>query len=212
MYSDWSAELAPDAPVLSIPWHDATGRLCYIDLLAQPQRILEVPEALEHPPLAQALLTLNHARSPVTTAKCDVWPLDEDDLAGCAALFDLAGGPREPHYGFGSYIDIALRDVTDFSSAELHMELVPRLARMAAAFDFDEIDATNESSTGDESSAEFVLRLCARTAGPDTTEGEARIGYAITAYVYGVAPTAAEAYQNWQTALAAIVQLLCEQC
>ncbi len=193
MYSDWSAELSGDSPVLHIPWQDDSGQILYIDLRAQPERILELPEASQHPALRSALLALNRPASSLETAKCDVWPLDASDVAACADLLDLTGEENEPRFGFGSYIDTVLRDHEAFASFDLHNELLRNLARGAATLDLDQ------------ASAEFVLRLCAREEA-----GETRVGHAVTVYVYGVGGTEEEAYRNWSEALGAITEILLE--
>ena len=195
MYSDWSAELAADSPVLSIPWVDESGRLTYIDLREGPERIDEVPEAAAHPALRRSLLILNSAQSSVSTAKCDVWPLDQSDVAACCDLLDWpadsadeVGGPR---FGFGSYIDTVLRDHQAFASHDLHLELISELARAAAALDLED------------STTEFVLRFCSRASAQ-----QLRVGYAVTMYVYGVAASEARAYAAWGEAQMAVSDLL----
>lgn len=190
MYADWSVELGADAAVLSVPWHDEAGRLAYVDLRAHPEQISLVPEAMQHPILEQVLLALNEARSSISTAKCDVWPLDADDVASCADLLDLLHTPEHPHFGFGSYIDILFRNEDIFTSYDEHMEILPTITRAAAALDLPE------------ATMELVLRLC--TLGNSNTLP----GYATTVYTYGVGTTAESAYRNWSEALAAITSLL----
>ncbi|MHB1021290.1 MAG: hypothetical protein ACYC46_01635 [Acidobacteriaceae bacterium] len=190
MYSDWSVELGADAAVLSVPWHDATGQLAYINLRTHPEQISLVPEAVQHPMLAQALLALNEPRSGITTAKCDVWPLDADDVAACADLLDLLHKPDHPHFGYGSYIDILFREEAIFTSYDEHMQILPAITRAAGALDLPE------------ATMELVLRLC--TLG----DGSALTGYATSVYTYGVGATAELAYRNWSEALAAVTGLL----
>jgi len=80
MLSEWSAECSADDPVVVVPWSDpsdSTGNRRFIDLRENPYDLDHLPEAEQYPPLMHALRALNAARSPVFTAKCDAWPLDE---------------------------------------------------------------------------------------------------------------------------------------
>jgi hypothetical protein len=190
MYSDWSVKLGADAPTLAVPWQDAAGLLAFVDLRAHPEQVTLLPEAEQHPVLAQALLALNEARSGVTTAKCDVWQLDAEDVASCADLLDLLQTPEHPHFGFGSYIDVFFRQEDIFSSYEEHLEILPAIARAAATLDLPEC------------TMELVLRPCLLgTEHP-------LAGFSITVYAYGVGTTADAAYRNWGNALANLTSLL----
>src|SRR5277367_3495167 len=105
MLSDWSIECGTDDPVLVVPWPEQSGIYAFIDLRDDPDA--EVPEAEEHPPLAQALRSLNAARSPVFTVKCDAWPMTEGEMAPLQMELDLA--EEEGTAGFASYIDLIFR-------------------------------------------------------------------------------------------------------
>src|SRR3978361_1439490 len=75
MLAEWTAECSADAPTLVVPWSDPDSSARYIDLRAEPYDIAEIPEAEQYPALGRALRSLNAVRSPVLTAKCDVWLL-----------------------------------------------------------------------------------------------------------------------------------------
>src|ERR1700724_620196 len=81
MLSDWIVECGPDDPVLVVPWSDPDnpGRH-FIDLRENPYDLDWLEEAAQHPPLLHALRALNAPRSPVFTAKCDVWTLEPEEL------------------------------------------------------------------------------------------------------------------------------------
>src|SRR5271155_1309233 len=109
MLSEWSAECAPDDPTLEVPWSDpANPTSHFVDLRENPYDVDHLPEAERFPPLMHALRALNAARSPVFTAKCDAWPLDEKELDALRANLDI--NADEAPAGFGSYIDILWRE------------------------------------------------------------------------------------------------------
>lgn len=97
MEADWEFEVGGDAPVIEAQWPGL------VDLRQSPDRARQLPEASQLPALAELLVKLNAANSPVWTSKCDVWPrlkpeeFDPDELdapPGCAA------------YAMGCYIDL----------------------------------------------------------------------------------------------------------
>ena len=80
MVSEWSVECSADDPVLVVPWSDPSNPdRHFIDLRENPYDLDHLPEAEQYPPLMHALRALNASRSPVFTAKCDAWPIDEGD-------------------------------------------------------------------------------------------------------------------------------------
>ena len=94
MECDWEIEIAPDAPVIDAVWEG------YLDLRANPQRVKYIGETAQLPALAEVLVRLNSASSPVWTAKCDVWPLE---------IFDpdeLEADRNTANSALGCYIDI----------------------------------------------------------------------------------------------------------
>ena len=80
MLAEWSAECSAEDPVLVVPWKDPDGKAAFVDLRANPYDFDAIPEAEQYPPLMQALRALNATRSPVFTAKCDAWPLADEEL------------------------------------------------------------------------------------------------------------------------------------
>src|ERR1700712_2386273 len=116
MLAEWSVECAPDDPVLVVPWSsDAPAEADapaphFIDLRENPYDLDHLPEAEQYPPLMHALRALNAGRSPVFTAKCDAWVLGEEELEQLRINLDFDLNPDDAPCGFGSYIDILLRD------------------------------------------------------------------------------------------------------
>ena len=74
MEADWEVEIGPGSPVIDANW---TG---YVDLRQAPVAARQLPEVGLLPGLDEALIHLNGARSPVWTAKCDVWQLTADEF------------------------------------------------------------------------------------------------------------------------------------
>ena len=75
MEADWEVEIGAGAPIIDALWAG------YVDLTTAPALVKLLAEVALLPQLEQALLRLNDLRSPVWTAKCDVWPIaDTNDL------------------------------------------------------------------------------------------------------------------------------------
>ncbi len=188
MLADWSAECSTDDVVLVVPWTPEPGMAAFVDLRQNPYDLDHIPEAEQNPPLLQALRALNAARSPVFTAKCDAWPLADDELASLQLHLDLA--PEQATHGFASYIDILWRERALFVSAPQQEQRLVRLTRFAAA-----IDAPYAA-------LEAILRpAVVDLEGPQE-------GFAVTLYVKAVGTDAPHAYENWSVALVAMVTLL----
>ena len=145
MLADWSAECAADDPTLVVPWSDPADPQCrFVDLradVANEEDLYELeslPEAERFPSLRNALRSLNSARSPVFTAKCDAWPVtDPDDLARLHAELGV-GTELDPDLAksaHSSYIDLLWRDRSLFASRHQHEHLADRFTRRAAPLD-----------------------------------------------------------------------------
>ena len=70
MEADWEFEIGPGASVIDAHWEG------FVDLGAHPERASALQETADLPALAEALILLNSAGSPVWTSKCDFWPID----------------------------------------------------------------------------------------------------------------------------------------
>lgn len=92
MEADWEVEIGGGAPVIEAHWPG------FVDLRKYPERIGDLCEAREYPPLADFLLSLNSSRSPMWTSKCDVW--------------------RPEGGGLACYVDLLPRDVGVFADWE----------------------------------------------------------------------------------------------
>jgi hypothetical protein len=190
MLAAWSVECGTEDPVLVVPWWDpadpAGSR--FVDLRENPYDLDHIPEAEHHPPIMQALRSLNAPRSPVFTAKCDVWVMDAEELEAAQAALDLTA--EEAPAGSTSYIDLIWRERTLFVSFHQQEQRLHRLARLLEPLDHPY------------AIAEAVLRpALVDLAG-------AREGFAVSLYVKALGTDAAHAYEHWTLALEAVVTVL----
>ena len=199
MLADWSAECGPDDPVLVVPWSDpANPDNRFIDLRENPYDLDHLPEAAEHPPLLQALRSLNAQRSPVFTAKCDAWPValnrDSDNSYAQNELtylhLSLHHTTEETPVAFASYIDLLSRDRTTFASRHRHEQLLDRLTRRAASLDHPYA----------------MLELVLRPALIDLTVPQE--GFAFSLYIKALGHDPQSAEEKWAAALTDVTALL----
>ena len=190
MVTEWSALCSPEDPVLVVPWTDPTNKVSFVDLRNNPYDFDEIPEAMQHPPLLQALRALNATRSPVFTAKSDVWSLASEELEVLRLELDLESD--DSRAGIGSYIDLMFRDRSIFASAAHQQQWIGRLLRLASRLD-------HPAAT-----LECTLRpalLDLRTA---------QEGYAVSVYLKAVGSDQDNAEVVWAAALADVVKLIRE--
>ncbi|SEB76842.1 hypothetical protein SAMN05443244_1787 [Terriglobus roseus] len=189
MLSEWSAECGADDPVLVVPWSSPDGELEWVDLREDPYALDDIHEANDHPALMAALRALNGPRSPVFTAKCDVWTMDSDELE--AARMELMVEDAVATAGMVSYIDMVWRERTIFASRPRMEQMLYRLDRMAVELSYSLAQV------------EYILR-------PAVVELEGAVGegFAVTLYVKAVGVDEAEAAERWDEALRAVTALL----
>jgi len=188
MVTEWSALCSPEDPVLVVPWTDPVTNVSFVDLRSNPYDFDAIPEAVQHPPLLQALRALNATRSPVFTAKSDVWSLESAELALLRIELDVeAEGSRS---GIGSYIDLMFRDRTVFTSAAHQQQWIARLLRLASALDYPTA----------------ALECTLRPALLDLRIPQE--GYAISLYIKALGPDQENAEVVWAAALADVVKLI----
>lgn len=192
MLAEWSAECAVEDPVLVVPWQDPDGKSAFIDLRASPRDFEAIVEAEQHPPLLQALRALNVAHSPVFTAKCDAWPLDEEEVEQLMA--DLRTRPADPAAaapaGFASYIDLVWHERALFSSFHRQEQMLRRLTRLATPLRHPA------------AMLDCVLRPALLDLdGP-------REGFALSLYVKALGLSPQAAWKQWAAALTEVVALL----
>jgi hypothetical protein len=190
MVSEWSVECSADDPVLVVPWADPSNAdRRFIDLRENPYDLDHLPEVEQYPPLMHALRALNASRSPVFTAKCDVWPIEDAEELERLRL-ELDHLAEEASAGFASYIDILWRERSIFASFHQHEQLLHRLDRRAAPLDHP-----------------YAMLDCVlRPALVDITGPQE--GFAISLYVKALGHDADSAEENWAAALKDVAALL----
>jgi hypothetical protein len=189
MFSDWTVECGIDDPVLVVPWSDPNdpGRH-FIDLRENPYDLDWLEEATQHPALLHALRALNAPRSPVFTAKCDVWPLDTEELDALRLELDII--PADGATGIASYIDLIWRERSVFVSFHHHEQIMHRIQRLSAPL-------THTFST---------LECVLRPALVDLSTPQE--GFAISLYIKALGHDAAAAEEHWGSALSEAATLL----
>jgi hypothetical protein len=188
MLAEWSAECSADDSILVVPWQDPGGKTCFVDLRTAPRDFDAVAEAEQHPPLMQALRSLNMAHSPVFTAKCDAWPMAAAELHQLQQDLDVRAGDAPA--GFASYIDLIWREHSLFSSFHRQQQKLRSLTRLAAPLD-----------------RPWAALDCVLRPALLDLDG-AREGYAVSLYIKALGHSAHAAYKEWAAALSAVVALI----
>jgi len=188
MLSEWSAECGADDPVLVVPWSSPNGALRWVDLRDNPDALDAIHEADEHPALLAALRALNGQRSPVFTAKCDVWCMDADELD--AVRYNLMLDEEVATTGIASYIDVLWRERSVFTSRHRMEQMLYRMDRLVADLPFSM------------ASLECTLRPAVADV-----DGSVAEGFAVTLYVKAVGVDEQEADERWDAALRAVALL-----
>lgn len=116
MEADWAVEVGGEAPRLEADWAG------FVDLHREVARVDRVAEAQAHPALRAALVTLNEARSPVFTSKCDVWELPQAAID--PVEFDCTAD--DGRVGLASYVDVIGREAGFFAAFAKHEGWVRR--------------------------------------------------------------------------------------
>lgn len=177
MEADWEMELGGGAPVIDACWAG------YVDLRAFPERVAEIDETRLLPGLAEALVRLNAVRSPMWTAKCDVWVVEEQ-----VDLYELDAEPESAAHAMACYIDLLPRGDGQWSGPE----------RAAAAC--RELAARLQGVPLRGCRVDLVVR--------QTQIAPERDGLGITAYVTACAAGKAEARERLSTTVAAVADTL----
>lgn len=189
MLCEWTVECGADDPVLVVPWTDPDQpSRHFIDLRENPYDLDWLEEAAQHPSLLHALRALNAVRSPVFTAKCDVWKMTADELEPLRHDLDLI--PEDGPSGLGSYIDLLWRERSVFVSFHQHEQLLHRITRLAAPLDHPYA----------------ALECILRPALLDLTAPQE--GFTVSLYIKALGYNAAAAEERWGIALAEVCALL----
>jgi hypothetical protein len=188
LLSEWNAACGQDDPVLVVPWSSPDGALHWVDLRDDPDALDDVTEADDYPALLAALRAMNGNRSPVFTAKCDVWPMDTEEVE--AVRDELMLDDDVATAGIASYIDALWRERSIFTSRHRMEQMLYRLDRLAAELPHS-----------------LALLECTLRPAVVDLDGSVAEGFAITLYVKAVGVDADEAQQRWDAALRATALL-----
>ena len=183
MLSESSVECGHDDPVLVVPWSDPDNPTRhFIDLRENPYDLDWIEEAAQHPALLHALRALNAPRSPVFTAKCDVWNLPDQDLASLRLELDLID--EDAPSGIASYIDLLWRERSTFVSFHQHEQLLHRITRLAAPLQhpYATLECTLRPALIDFSAPQegFAITLYIKAVGHDPQAAEQQWGAALS--------------------------------
>jgi hypothetical protein len=189
MLSEWTVECGAEDPVLVVPWSDPDDPARqFIDLRENPYDLDWLEEAAEHPALLHALRALNAARSPVYTAKCDVWKMSDEEIEILRMELDLI--PEDAAVGIASYIDLVWRERTIFTSFHQQEQTLHRIVRLASPLDHPYV----------------ALECTLRPALVDLTGPQE--GFAVSLYLKAMGHNAEAAEERWGAALAEVSTLL----
>jgi hypothetical protein len=184
--ADWSVELGADDPALEFPWSSPDDAHSYVDLLARPEKLPEIPEAARCPELAEFLLAMNAPSSHWLTAKCDVW--FDDEFGEAEEIYDA-------RLKMCSYVDLIPRDNVARFSFEQHEQGVKSLARGLSDSDDQPI------------ACEFILRRCwYHNDSPE--DDDPAPGFYMTVYVFGYGNDEAQTRIRWAEGLRRVTSVL----
>jgi hypothetical protein len=179
--ADFAVELGADDETLEIPWAAGHGGPCYFDLKRDPKLLRKVEEAARVQELGEFLSKVNSPRSPLETAKCDVWPSTEINPE--EEIFEAT-------QKFGSYVDLLFSDDAKRFSFSDHEHLAKRLIQLLQRA--PEIAAV----------ADFLIRRCYYCRqGEIRGEEEIRDGFYITFYLFGYGEDEVQSRQRWAIGL-----------
>lgn len=185
MESDWTVACGADDPWIVVPWASEDGSMQYIDLRANPDRVGEIPEAVQYPALLAKLLEWNHFDSPIYTAKSDVWSYTGEEFYA----EDLPGFG----YAQGCYVDLVSRELECFSSFAACEQKLRAWTGVARGIPLEN------------ARCEWMLRRARiLPAGGEGSTSSVCDGFAITLYVWGYGATLAAATFSWSDALATL--------
>jgi hypothetical protein len=97
MEADWEIEIGGEAPIIDACWRG------FVDLRSEPERVRELSEVRQLPALSNMLVRINGSESPVWTAKCDVWSVDDVDR------FELDAPDHDELCALACYVDLLPR-------------------------------------------------------------------------------------------------------
>jgi hypothetical protein len=107
MEADWEIELGAGAPVIDALWAG------FVDLRVAPERVADLEETRLLPGLSDVLVQLNGPGSPVWTAKCDVWNVEEP-----VDPYEVDADPDQAAVAMACYIDLLPRGAHQWATPQ----------------------------------------------------------------------------------------------
>jgi hypothetical protein len=175
MEVDWEFEVGGDAPVIDAHWPG------FVDLQRAPELAWNLPEAVQLPALAETLVKLNAAASPIWSSKCDFWPrleaneIDADELdapPGCAA------------HAMGCYIDLLPKNSQQWALPEVAEKACNRWCGLLRAVPLDccRVDLVIRRAFITAELMELGITAYLTSCGPTSTEAARRLEAALMAF------------------------------
>ena len=181
MQADFAVELGADDETLEIPWAAEAGGPRYYDLKRHPELLSNLEEVVRAPELGEFLSKVNSPRSPLETAKCDVWSSTEINPE--EEIFEAT-------HKFGSYVDLFFSDASSRFSFPQHEQLAKRLSNLL------------QRAPDMAAAAEFLIRRCYYHEQEEVPgQEEIRDGFYITFYLFGYGKDEVRSRQNWAIGL-----------
>jgi hypothetical protein len=179
--ADFAVELGADDETLEMPWAAEGGGPRYYDLKRHPGLLSSLEEAVRAPELGEFLSKVNSPRSPIETAKCDVWSSTEINPE--EEIFEAT-------HKFGSYVDLFFSDEPKRFSFPEHEHLAKRLIQL--------LQRAPEMPV----SVEFLIRRCYYHEREEVPgQEEIRDGFYVTFYLFGYGKDELRSRQNWAIGL-----------
>jgi hypothetical protein len=179
--ADFAVELGADDETLDMPWAAEGGGPRYYDLKNRPEHLLKLEEAVRVPELGDFLSKVNSPRSPLETAKCDVWSTTEINPE--EEVFEAT-------HKFGSYVDLLFSEEPKRFSFSEHEHLAKHLTQLLQRA--PEIVAA----------ADLLVRRCYYCRQEEIRgQEEIRDGFYITFYLFGYGDDEIQSRQRWAIGL-----------
>jgi hypothetical protein len=179
--ADFAVELGADDETLEMPWAAEAGGPRYYDLKRHPELLSNLEEVVRAPELGEFLSKVNSPRSPLETAKCEVWSSTEINPE--EEIFEAT-------HKFGSYVDLFFFDAPSRFSFPQHEQLAKRLSNL--------LQRAPEMAAA----AEFLIRRCYYHEQEEVPgQEEIRDGFYITFYLFGYGKDEVRSRQNWAIGL-----------
>lgn len=183
MEADWEIEIGGEAPVIEALWPG------FVDLRCSPERAYLLPEAVELPALAEAMVQLNAAASPVWTTKCDLWSIVEVDELDPD---ELDAPPQTAIFAWGCYIDLLPKSDRQWPNPAMASSAGQRICNLLHAIPLRCCRADLVIRQAWIASGQMDLGITAylTACGPTAADARATLGAALSAFANSISPAA----------------------